>query len=423
MSTGILCLLLAAAQDPGTPELRGGWLASDAFDTAAERSSMIAKFKAAHLNTMFVTVPSINGNYGESLPADFSALLDDAEAAGIIVYAWFQCFKRMGESNPADFTSAAEQQAQKQWALDMLAAYPKLDGIHFDYIRYSTWEACNAAKINGVATTCKVTRDAITTLHPGMPLTCAVFNAAAVSYRGWKPAWEGDVPLWFQNWYAADPNNYYVQKANEPGGNSNWLLGPSFTSYQQDPPAWLKAGFADATISMQYTHLDATWQNEAKLWKSFLAFQGVPVSKACIGLGWMAAAPWFEDSAFDAPAMVRFIKYGRTLGIGGFSIFRLGQPGVDDSPLINTLSVDGPDNNFAAPFTKDVASPLSSGGSPPPPPPPSPPPAPPPAPGPPPGGITTATGGSGGGDSGCGLTGLEIVLLLVVLGVGRRRTP
>jgi hypothetical protein len=407
MIAEILCLLFAV-QDPGTPELRGGWLASDTFDTAPHRADIIAKFRRAHLNTVFLTIPPLNGNYGTCDPAAFGAMLADSKAAGLIVYAWFQNFKRLGESTPADFTSAAEREAQKQWVLAMLAAYPALDGIHLDYIRYSTWEACIAAKMNGVAETVRTIHDAV----GGKPLTAAIFNAAAVTYRGWKPTWEGDVPQWYRDWYASNSSNYYIQKANEPGNSPNWMLGPSFFSYQQDPPAWLKAGHLEAICSMQYTSLDATWKSEADLWKSFLTFQGVGMERAFIGLGWMAPVPFFEDSNFDAPALVRFIKYGRSLGLKGFSIFRLGQPGVDDSVLLDALSVDGPANGNAAVFKVDVASPLGGAA----------PPAPPPVPPPPTGGGTPRPKSTGQGGGGCGLTGLEVVLLLLAVRRAKNRT-
>src|SRR5436190_1986537 len=124
----MLCLGMAlAAQDPATAEMRGGWLAADTFDTAQHRTDIVAKFKRGHLNTIFLTVPPLNGNYGTSDPAAFDALIHDAKAAGLLVYAWFQCFKRQGESTPADFTSSTERDAQRQWVLAMLSAFPALD--------------------------------------------------------------------------------------------------------------------------------------------------------------------------------------------------------------------------------------------------------------------------------------------------------
>lgn len=377
----MLAMLLAfvAAQDPGTPELRGAWLANDTVDTAARRAEMLAKLKKGRFNTVFVAVPPLGGQYGTSDAAGFAAMVDEGKAAGLAVHAWFQNFKRLGESTQADFTSAAERAAQRQWALDLLAAYPKLDGIQCDYIRYSTWEPCIAAKMQGVADTVKAIRDAVAP----RPVTCAVFNAASISYRGWKPAWEGDVPPWYRDWYAAHPNNYYEQQAAAPGNNPNWLLGGSFFSYQQDPTAWIKAGIADGCAAMQYTAVDATWQNEVQIWKSFL---GAENARLYMGLGWMAATQWFADSAFDPAAMVRFIKYGRSQGVKGFVVFRLGQPGVDDAPLLDAISVDGPANGNAAPFTKDVPSTLGA--------------APPPPPALPPGGG--APSGGGGGPGGCG---------------------
>lgn len=373
--------VLLMTQDPGTAELRGAWLANDTVDTAAHRAEMLAKLRRGHFNTAFIAVPPLGGQYGTSDAAGFGAMVDDCAAAGISVHAWFQNFKRLGESTQADFTSAAERAAQRQWVLDMLAAYPTLDGVQCDYIRYSTWEACAAAKMQGVADTVKAIRDAVAP----RPVTCAVFNAASISYRGWKPTWEGDVPQWYRDWYAANPNNYYEQQANAPGNNANWLLGGSFFSYQQDPAAWIKAGLAAGCATMQYTAVDATWQSEVQIWKGFL---GAENGKLYMGLGWMGPTQWFADSAFDAAAMVRFIKYGRANGVKGFVVFRLGQPGVDDGPFLDALSVDGPANGNAAPFTRDVPSILASSSSP----------TPAPAP--------SAPGGSGGGGghSGCGGT-------------------
>jgi uncharacterized membrane protein YgcG len=390
LSALIVCLLVTPAfakapagrQDPGTPELRGAWLANDTVDTAPHRADLLAKLRRGHFNAVFIAVPPINGNYGTSDVAGFGAMVDDCKAAGLQVHAWFQNFKRLGESTQADFTSAAERQAQKQWFLDLLAAYPKLDGVQCDYIRYSTWEACIAAKMQGVAETVRTLKEAVAP----RPLTCAVFNAAAISYRGWKPTWEGDVPQWYRDWYAAHPNNYYEQQANTPPNSPNWLLGGSFFSYQQDPAAWIKAGIADGCATMQYTAVDATWQNEVQIWKSFL---GADQPRLFMGLGWMGPVQFFEDSAFDPAAMVRFIKYGRAQGVKGFVVFRLGQPGVDDGPFLDALSVNGPANGNAAPFTKDVASTLgTTSGS--------------PGSGSGSGAGAAPGGGGGGGHSGCG---------------------
>jgi hypothetical protein len=397
-----VCLSLAGAspQGGGTPELRGGWLMADTFATAAQRAATVAKFKRAHLNTAFPTAPPLNGNYGESDPAAFAAFLDDATAAGLSVHVWVQNYKRRGDANPADFRDPAEREAQKQWALDLLQAYPKLDGVHFDYIRYSTWEDSDASKINAITDTLRLTREALRARHPGKPLTAAVFRAAAVSYRGQNGTWKGDVPPWYRDWYAADPDNWYaVQARTDPALNPSWLLGPSFQSYQQDPPSWLKAGVLEGIMSMQYTAVDKTWQDEVLIWKSFLAHLRTSADGFYMGLGWMGPSPWWGDSAFDAPAMVRFIKYGRSQGLKGFVIFRLGQPGVDDTPLLDALSVDGPANGNDAPFETDVPSPLGGAA------------APAPAPSPPPPSGSDPGGGSEGSE-GCGATGAEAALLL-----------
>lgn len=412
LCSSLLFLGLAPAQGSQEPaaELRGGWLSEDTIDTAERRAQHIAKFRRARLNTAFLQVAPFNGNYGLSDPAAFEAFLKDAKAEGLAVHAWMQNYKRRGETTPADFTDPAEREAQKKWALDLLAAYPSLDGIHFDYIRTSTWEPCDGAKMQGIAETIRVTREAIRARYPRKFLTCAAFNAAAVSYRGWKPTWQGDVPPWYRDWYAADPSNYYVKKAEEPGADPNWLLGPSFYSYQQDPPAWLKAGFADAALTMQYTAVDATWQNEVQIWKGFLAHQGVSLGGIYMGLGWKGPEPWFEDSKFDPAAMVRFVKYGRSQGIRGFVIFRLGQPGVDDGPLLDALSVDGPANDSSAPFKSSAPSPLAESGAPAP-----------PAPAPPADSGEPGAGDAGDNANGCGATGVEVFLALAAVAAARRR--
>lgn len=390
----ILCLALALGQDP---ELRGAWLMHDTFDTPSRRVDILAKCKKAHLNTIFPTAAPIGANYGEATPAAFTALLDDAKAAGLQVHVWIQNYKRLGgETNPVDFRDPTERETQKQWALSLLAAYPKLDGVHFDYIRYPTWEDSDAAKISGVAETVRITKEAMKTQYPGKTLTAAVFRAAAVSYRGQNSTWNGAVPQWYRDWYAAYPNNWFATQAQtQPGLQSNWLLGPSYMSYQQDPPAWLKGAYLDGCMSMQYTAADQVWQDEVAIWKSFLSYLGGSTSTIYMGLGWMGPSQWWTDSAFDPAAMVRFVKHGRSQGIKGFVIFRLGQPGVDDNPLLDALSADV--------FKTDVASTLGAAA--------------PPAP-PPPGGAAPKPKGGGGGGPACGLTGLEVFFLLGLL---RRR--
>src|SRR5436189_1174370 len=101
MMLSTLAALLLSWQDPGTPELRGAWLANDTVDTAQHRADMLAKLQRGHFNTVFIAVPPLNNQYGTSDPAGFAAMVDDCKAAGLSVHAWFSCFKRQGETTQA----------------------------------------------------------------------------------------------------------------------------------------------------------------------------------------------------------------------------------------------------------------------------------------------------------------------------------
>lgn len=79
-----------------------------------------------------------------------------------------------------------------------------------------------------------------------------------------------------------------------------------------------------------------------------------------LGLGWMDEPSSFPDSKFDPVAMISHVKYGQATGLGGYTIFGLGIPGIDDQPLIGALTIPNADNQWAPPFTTETEAPFSS---------------------------------------------------------------
>ena len=133
-------------------------------------------------------------------------------------------------------------------------------------------------------------------------------------------------------------------------------------SYQQDPATWTGNGFVDHLVPMQYTADTAVMRNDIDIWASFMQWVGRPMSVINLGLGWFDEPSSFPDSKFDAAAMVQHIVYGRSKGIGGYTIFRLGNPGIDDSPLIDALTVPNKNNSGVPPNPTNASSPFQNFG-------------------------------------------------------------
>lgn len=335
---------------------------------------MIERMEHANLNTALIVAPPINGNYGTGTAEAFAAFVSGCADAGFSVFGWVPNHKRT-YPDVVDFRVSGEKEAQASWVRDVLEEYPDLDGMAIDYIRYSTWEESDASKNYAVTETIETIRAVTDGLGKALISTC--FPAATVTYRGSTgEGWQKGVPAWFRNWYAANWNNYYVREANSGGTgvvnranvgtpSPDFYLGPSFMSYQQDPVTWMKLGNVHDVVPMQYTADVHVMQNEIDLWQSFMGSIGKDLSGIHLGLGWMDEPTSFPDSAFDPAAMVSHVKYGRSKGVGGYTIFRLGIPGVDDCPLIDALTVPNDDNGYDPPFARMVESPLgrAAGGA------------------------------------------------------------
>jgi hypothetical protein len=352
LSVFLLVTVFALEASEAVKEVRGAWIRENSITSAEQRKAVLDTVKQANLNTIFLVVPPIGKNKGWSKPGDFQAFLTDAKAAGMSVHGWLRSGHR---TQGLDYTKPAEQKAQCDWAMALLKAHPELEGIHFDFIRYMRWGGPETAKMNAVTRVLQLTRQAMKQKYPGKFLTATSFPAARFTYLGSGKWYEG-VPQWYREWFAANPNNWYVEQAKKkPKYRPNWLVGPQHFSFQQNSQEWAAKDIVDLVIPMQYTQEDEIWKAEVDLWKSFLTPLKADLGKVCPGIGWLSQRNR-PEWRYDAPALVRHIKYGRSQGMKGFVIFALGLPRVDDTPLVRALTIDGPENDNNAPYKLPAVS-------------------------------------------------------------------
>jgi hypothetical protein len=306
-------------------EIRGAWINPPAFRTESKRTETLDKVLRGGLNTLFVIAPPIGENEGWSEPDDFASFISGAKSEGLTVHGWVANKYRI-EGQEADFGDIAEQDAQVQWAIDLLTEYPTLDGFHLDYIRYS-WENVSLERMNGITETVRKIKEAMGQKQ----VTAAVFRMNPMNWN----VTEDEIPDWFTKWYANNPNSWFETYYS---GNAV----PQFMKYQQDPVIWANNDYADAIIPMQYTLDDVLWNKGAEHWKIFL-----PEKHVYMGLGW-------ENHNINPTHIVNKIKSGRELGVNGFVIFQLGgkKDGefINDEPLIEALTIDSNLNDWSAPF-------------------------------------------------------------------------
>ncbi len=321
-------------------EVRGTWLNPYAFSSPTQLELTMSKLIAGHFNTVFVLAPPIGEFNGWSDPDAFAELVAQAHAAGISVHIWVAAMYRVAGVK-ADFRLPEEQAAQADWAEALMTAYPQVDGYHLDYIRYSQWEDVNSeGKLDGVSATVDAVAGYLASWPSKKHLTATSFslepNYAIFSRE--------DIPRWFRTWFSANLDNDYIDPY---GGGFDTV--PCFFKYQQNPIGWIIDSGLSSMIPMEYTMDDNRWNQSARNLASFINSSGIPTSHGLMGIGWLEEEG-HDDWGYDAPGVVRKIKYGRTQGLGGFVIFQIGSWDVDDWPLINALTVDSVDNEFDAPY-------------------------------------------------------------------------
>lgn len=326
---------------PTACETRATWIFASSIDTETKRNSVLQKLADANLNTVFVSIPRVTIHFGYGDHDDFLAFIRAAQDAGLSVHAWMTNGWRKGRKVESDFRLDSEQAFQVQWVADILDLYGQyLDGIHLDYIRYLIPEPANTGgKMDGVTTAVRKMREYLQANAPDMFFTAAVKRLdprPGESYQD-PPLWSvDDPPQWFRDWYAANPGSIYHGPTD--------VSVPIHMKFQQNPVAWLRDGLLDHFIPMQYTIDDERWQREVTYFESFHRFVGADPVKMYMGIGWL------DSKGFDAPGIVRRIKYGRTQGLKGFVIFILFNHDTDDAPLLGALSTDSAVNDFDAPF-------------------------------------------------------------------------
>jgi hypothetical protein len=334
-------------------EVRGTWLNPEAFNSPVKRQETLQKLLEAHLNTVFVAVPPINNNYGWSDSLDFVQFISEVHSEGISVHIWVANLWRDG-SGSVDFTNPIEQQAQTQWILDLMDTYGTyVSGIHFDYIRYNDWEPVNiGGKMDGITQTIESAYQALKSQFPDKFLTGTSFTLDPnyANYNDSDSSNDEDIPLWFLDWFYANPGNWFDIIYED------FDTVPLHMKYQQNPVGWTFSSIVDGVMPMQYSIVDSIWNNEIDHYESFL---DTLKKKVYMGLGWLEEEGQ-SDWGYDPAGIVRKIKYGRSHGYKGFVIFQLGADGIDDTPLIDALTIDSELNDFDAPFKDYIPSCLMS---------------------------------------------------------------
>lgn len=322
-------------------ETRGTWLWASSIDSSEKRTFVLEKIIEANLNTVFVSIPPIEGNHGYGKTDDFLDFITDAKALGLSVHAWMLNGRRKGRNTEADYRDSNEQDAQVNWAMSIMRNYGNyLNGIHLDYIRYINYEDVNNNfKMDAVTETISKIYNSLLTNYPDKYLTATSFITSAHKDENGSPS------QWFINWRNSNTNSIY-----------SYDKVPSFMRVQQDPIEWIKKDIVSGVMPMQYTTDDGIWNQDVELFKSFNSSYNNDPSKIFMGLGWIEKTSPNSTRGYNAAGVVRKIKYGRSLGMKGFVIFILFNHGYDDSPLVNALTVDSNTNNNEAPFKSSVPS-------------------------------------------------------------------
>jgi hypothetical protein len=345
-----------------TTELRAVWLHARAFSDDDAQDTTRLKLKRANLNTVFLIAPQIGDNPGWSPPEAFGQFLKKLEDNRYAVHGWLLNFQRRPQ--PVDFSDPNEQAAQVQWAIGLLDQYAALDGVHLDFIRAAKWGASSKVLTDGVTNTVRKIHDAIGAKYPGKLLSCAGFPGSEPAYRGFrrkdgKIEWSGEVPQWLQEWYAANPDNYFtrlVASGKRKNLEPQFVCGPNFLGYQQDLVTWLRTGAIDAVVIMNYTMDDEKWRAETEVWKSFMNGK---IDNLYMGLGWLVEQGQY-DWGYDPKRLCGKIQWGRQNGLRGFSIFTMAHDPKQDEILIQALSEDAELNGGQAPFKTPAQSPLKA---------------------------------------------------------------
>lgn len=337
---------------------------------------LLDELQSAHLNTLLVASPSFNGNCGWANRFAFEDFIELAKQRGFSLHLWVANKERADPScndSQMDFTDPQEKYRQADWIIGMMDRYGNyFDGVHLDFIRYSDWEPVEKEKMwsvdpttgeeIGVTATVKQISLALRENYPGRKLTASVKTLAPdyarSDQKGNEITWKEDVPQWFIDWFNSNPGNWYAVAEEDKG------KVPLQMKYQQDAISWLRESFVDGLMVMEFTIDDDQWNTELGYWKTFANYKQDNFWKVFMGIG------WDKNFTQDPGHVVRKTRHGRANGLKGFSIFQFsawdaslnsGDGGfVDDTLLINALTIDSAENDFQAPYKDIVPSCLAT---------------------------------------------------------------
>lgn len=309
----------------GNCETRGTWLNPNAFDSDDDIYTILNSLKDANFNTIFVGAPDIGSNQGEADVSDFKSVVRAAHALGFSVQIWVANYYRNGTG--VEFRDESERTAQSDWIIDLFDHYGEyVNGIHYDYIRYLSWEDVNIlsdgyliGKMDAIKSTLNGIATEVRTHYPQMFITSSSFikEPAYDSYNDEMSR----IPSWFVNWYDDNPGNIYANYEIQEGYGAYHTV-PLFMKYQQDAPSWINQNYIDNVIPMEYTSSSVDWMASVDTWKDFQEYNGNNISTQYMGLGWLTEAGE-DDWGYNAPGLVEKIEYGRTQGLKGFVIFQV----------------------------------------------------------------------------------------------------
>lgn len=332
-------------------ETRGFWL--DPFRTQRSFDEVLTDVTEANLNTIFLLAPPTDNkeNWGDADPDSFLYRIKRAKEEGLSVHAWIINRKRSYYDgiDQVDFTDKDEIEAQADWVESVFQEYGNyIDGIHFDYIRYS-WDGDSInedGRMDSISKVIETSFKRIKDKYPQKYLTAAVFTTLPVYEESYvpltkTPSWHSGVPQWYRDWFMHNRGNQYDPFTSNDG--TKYIGVPSHIRFQQNPVEWIKKyPDGESTISgimpMQYTLNQDVWEDEVDQWKEFIDFTGGDIGKLYMGIGWLTE-DGHNDWGYDEDGVVDKIRYGREKGLKGFVIYSFGHDDkkVDDSILVDAL--------------------------------------------------------------------------------------
>lgn len=337
-------------------ETRAVYINPGAFNTPKKRVTTLEEIKKANVNTVILASYTLKGNYGSlddqvdqsgnvitTKEQLFEDMYNPLLARGVKVHIWLDSMRRKYPEGQSDcttpscivhYTRSSEWQAHADWCSDWITKYPSLTGVHFDNLHYQNpLGYIDQAQASGIASTVRACKDAIRSL----PLEAASKKHVSVFSKNVDPKTlkANDYrPAWFQSWLAANPNNFFIY--------NNIQYRPDNLLYDSIG-GLIKPGVVSGYVASDPTTSLNLWKIRLPRWQLLI---GIKFKRLIHDISWAPShgtidypdGKKYPNYGYNAQAAVKQIEYARGLGAKGFAIFQLGEPGVDDTPLLDALS-------------------------------------------------------------------------------------